>query len=324
MWTTGETKGFGAKDRVYVTDMPEHVSVVRTPAMSPELVPFGSLRDVVFWLGYCSAFCLFARLGWLMALLGAGCVAASACRGEHRFDFTVMRVACSRCARSSLALLVATALPAGFCALQIERARSAAERGEFALALGRLEWARTLVPLLRTNGDVVDQIGLLHARLGLQTPESMLHSSQVLIRHGRFDEGEGPLVSMEDDPALPLTVRLEAARALLRRGIRQLNAGATAASIATIESVLRSDPGNIKANYALEIAYLRTGRFESVAPLAGQMRKVYHSINTITKPPVLAAVEENVAYAAYFAGDVAAAHAARQLLGDPKALTKEP
>jgi tetratricopeptide (TPR) repeat protein len=263
-------------------------------------------------------------MGWLLALVGAALVLIGACRGEGGPDFPTVRAAARAGVLTGAAAIVLALLPATLCAVQIERARAAVERGDLALALSRLEWAARILPVLRHNGDFVDEVGLLHGRLGRRTPEAALRESRILLQQGRFDEAELALTSMAEDPSSPPVVHVEAVRALLRRGIRELNSGATAAAVETLESVLAVDPCNVKANYGLELAYLRTGRLASVAPLAARMRKVYRLVNTLSKVPVLAAVQENVAYAAYFGGDADGALSARQLLSDPKALTKEP
>jgi hypothetical protein len=323
-WTSGENKTIGWKDRVSVADMLEEVGVTHTPALSPGAVPFESAHDLLDWFGYSNAFCFFVRAGWGLAIAGSLLVSIALCRRPRGPDRHCI-VAASRSGGAALALALAIGLlPAALCAFQVERARVAAERGSYALSLSRLELAERLLPMTRQNSDLVDQVGLLQARLGMPTPEATLHRAKTLERLGRLDEAEALFASIlrEGAPAGP--IRREASRALLRRGIRELNSGEAKSAIDSLEGVLDADPCNVKSNYALQVAYLRSMRFDSVGPLAARMRKVYRFFNTLTKLPVLAATEENVAYAAYLAGDGMAAHTAWSKLSDPKTLRTEP
>jgi hypothetical protein len=103
-----------------------------------------------------------------------------------------------------------------------------------------------------------------------------------------------------------------------------LNSGEFPNAIDALGEVLRVEPTNVKANYALELAYLRSARFEALPPLAARMRDIYHYLGTLTKVPVLGINEENVAMAAFLKGDAVAAHRAWQKLSDPKRLRTEP
>jgi hypothetical protein len=94
-------------------------------------------------------------------------------------------------------------------------------------------------------------------------------------------------------------------------------------AIQTLEGVLRRDPCDIKASYAIQLAYLRTGDSTAVRGLGLRMRSTYAFFNSLDRLPVIGAVEENVMYAAYLSGDVTAAHEARLLLTDPSRLIKE-
>jgi hypothetical protein len=323
-WTSGENKNIGWKDRVSVADMLEEVGVMRTPALSPGTVPFASVHDLLDWLGYSNSFCFFVRGGWGFALAGSVLLLIALCRGAHGPDRRSILDA-SRSGGAALAVAIAICLlPAALCALQIERARVAAERGSLALSLRRLELASKLLPVTTQNSDLVDQIGLLQARLGMQTSEASLYRAKTLERLGHLDEAEVLFASILSSAGPPGPVRREASRALLRRGIRELNSGEAKSALETLEAVLGADPCNVKANYALQMAYLRLMRFDSVGPLAARMRRVYRFFNTLTKLPVLAATEENVAFAAYLAGDSVAAHSAWTKLSDPKLLRTEP
>jgi hypothetical protein len=323
VWSSGENKSFEWKSRLYVADILDEAGIMGTPALSPRAIPFGSVRDLLIWFGYSNSFCLFVCSGWVFSVIGAVLLLLSLFRSARGPDFATMWVA-GRSGGLFLCVALPIALvPAVTCAWQVDRARVAAEHGELALSLARLESAASIVPMIRMNSDVVDEIGLLHARLGRQTPEAALHRARSLVQRGRLEEADALLSSMATAEDISPLVRLESIRALLRRGIREWNSGQAVAAAGTLEGVLEADPCNVKANYALELAYLRTGRFASVESLAARMRAIYRFFNTLDKVPVLGAVQENVVYAAYLAGDAEAAQAAREYLSDPSRLSKE-
>jgi hypothetical protein len=324
LWTSDELRASEWKNRVYVADMLEGTTVVPTPAFSPRAIPFDQLQDLLDWLGYSNSFCFFARAGWGLAIGGCTLLLFALCRGARSPDFRCLAAA-SRA--GGMFVLVTTAIclaSAGLCALQLDRSRRAAERGDLALSLHRLEVAAKLVPALRENTDFAEQVGMLQFKLGMQTPEASLYRAAALESRGQFEEAEAMFAAMVGKDRSAATPTREAIRALLRRGVRQLNSGQPLVAAQTLRSVLDADPCNVKANYALELAYLRTGRFEQVSDLAVRMQAVYRYFNTTDKLPVLGAVGEDIAYAAYLRGDAAAAHAAWKRLGDPKRLRSGP
>ena len=322
-WEGSEAKAFDWKANVYASDLLPSTSVIRTPSLHPTLSPFGSLKEMLGWFGYSTAYCNFVCAGWFMALVGALLLLISTARSPRGPDFDALTVWAKTFAMSMGAAIVMSMVPAWLCAWQIDRARAAYERGDFALALDRLESAASIVPAIRANGDFVEQRGLLDTRLGRDTAGAELHRARVLAQTGHFEEAETYLAALAGAPHVGDGVRLEATRQLIRRGIRKLNSGAVGSAIETLEGVLRRDPCDIKASYAIQLAYLRTGDSDAVQSLGLRMRSTYRFFNSIEKLPVLGAVQENVMYAAYLRGDVTATQAAHQLLTDPSRLAKE-
>jgi tetratricopeptide (TPR) repeat protein len=317
-----ETKDRDWKSHVYAADVLDQATTMNVPALNPDPVPFGGLRDSLDWLGYSNSFCQFVRAGWELAI--AGCfllVLAPFCRGgppdrlRRAIAVGVLKAgAATACVGGLLALA-----PAVLAATELDRARLAAERGWTELALERLQFATRMLPIVGQESDVAVQEGLLEEALGRDTPEAALYRAKVLQGLGRFEEAETLFESLVVGPG-PGPVRREASRGLLRRGIRELNSGETNSAVVTLETVLDVDPCNVKANYVLQLAYLRAGRFDTIDDLVARMRATYKFFHDDTKMPVLAAAQENAAYAAYLQDDVPTAHALWQALGDPKQL----
>jgi hypothetical protein len=323
LWTSNEVKLTEWKDRVYLSNISEEAAVIHTPTLSPAAVPFGRLNDLLEWFGYSNSFCFFARRGWGLAIVGCSLLLLSLLYGARGPD-----PACILAVSSACGAFVATAsavclFPAALCAWEVERSRDAAERGELACSLDRLEWAARLVPTIRENGDFANQLGLLQTRLGIQGPESSLYRAKVLEGEGRFEEADELFEAILRADHEGAVLRREAVRGRLRQGIRELNSGETSLAVQTLQAVLEADPCNLKVNFALQIASLRAARFDAIGELASRMRSVYAQINTINTLPVLGLVEENMTYAAYLRGDTAAAYTGWKILGDPKRLAKE-
>jgi hypothetical protein len=315
-----ETKDLDWKNRVTVADVLDEATTTNVPQWSPDAVPFGSLRDLFEWFGYSNSFCQFAKTGWGLALLGWLAVVLASVRPSGDPDERLARDALRSAGLVVAPAVVLALLPAVIGGWEIDRARDAGERGEAALALDRMRLATAVVPILGQTSEIALQRGLLASRLGEDTPEATLYQARVLETQGKREEAETFFASLLSDDAVPGPVRREAARGILRRGIRELNSGETVPAIQSLEAVLAADPCDVKANYVLELAYLRAARFASVADLAVRLRATYRFFRDDAKMSVLASAQENVAYAAYLQDRPAEAHALWQTLGDSKRL----
>jgi hypothetical protein len=315
-----EIKELAWKDRVYASDLLDQATSTSTPSWFPTAVPFGSLSDLAQWFGYSNTYCQFVRPGWGISLAGAMIVLLSAGKKEGRADAGVVRAAIVA-ASAVLGVGVAGAcMSAAFSALELDRARAAAERGLPELAIERMDLATRLVPVLGQSSDLALQRGLLESRLGRDTPRASLYRAKVLSASGMTDEAESILGTIVVTDLATGSVRREALRGLLRRGIRQLNSGENARAVQSLETVLRADPCNLKGNYVLQLGYLRARRFDSLRELGVRMRETYRYFGDETKLPVLAATQENAAYAAFLEDNPVAAHALWKTLGDTRAL----
>jgi hypothetical protein len=318
IWTSGDGKVTGWKDRVYAADVMDAVGVVQTPRFDPTPVPFSDVHDLFEWFGYSAPFCLFVRAGWWLALGGAVLWLVGLCRGPGGFDLRCA-LGVLRTFAASLAAMGALALvPAGVCASLMGVARSAAERGHAEDSLAALRWAERAAPVVAWNGDVLDEVGLLQSGLGMTTPESRLHRAKALEFGGFFDQADEAFAGLLGDASASGAVRREAGRGLLRRGIRALNGGRPADALQALEVLLAADPCNVKASFVIQLAYLRAGRLSEVAGVAARLRGVYSYFGTLSKVPVLGASQENVASAAYLGGDAVAAQIEWKKLSDPK------
>lgn len=315
-----EIKDFAWKSRVYAADMLDQATAMNLPAWSPNAVPFGSLQDLFEWFGYSNPFCQFVCAGWGSAIMGCIVALIASFRTSNGADVAAIRASARAGAGVLVGAVTLALVPAAVCGWQLQRARSAIERGQIALGLDRIRTAVQVLPIAGQSSDLRLQEGLLEGRLGLLSPEVALYRAKLLEAHGASEEAVIVVASLLAPGASEGAVRREASRAMLRTGIRELNSGEVGAAIKSLESVLLVEPCNVKANYVLQLAYLRDARFESLRQLAARMRDTYRYFSTDTKLPILAATQENVAYAWYLEGDPGRAHSAWKLLSDPKAL----
>ena len=68
--------------------------------------------------------------------------------------------------------------------------------------------------------------------------------------------------------------------------------------------MLREEPCNLKANYGLQLAYLRTGRRAELGSLVRRIEATYAYFQMPTKEIVLASSHENEMLAALRRGDM--------------------
>jgi hypothetical protein len=318
-----ELKEVDWKGHASAAELLDRSTAMSVPAMRPSMVPFGSLQDLLQWLGYSNEFCQFVGAGWAVALAGSVLLLLASCRGRDEVHRHLLGAAARTFVACSTAGVVLALLPIGFAAFELDRARDAAQRGQPGVALERIELASRVLPAVRESSDLALQRGLLQAGLRLETPEAMLYRARVLQSEDRLEQADSVFGALLVSGPSEGPVHREAIRGILRRGIRQLNAGETTLAVESLEDVLRTDPCNVKASYVLQLAYLRAARFESMRKLVRRMRDTYRYFNSDTKVPILAAAQENVAYAAYLENDPLGAHMAWKTLGDARLLTEE-
>jgi tetratricopeptide (TPR) repeat protein len=303
IYMSGEFLDTPLKAGVYVVDTPRRVQIFDLPLTSPWDLDLNRLSDLLEWLGFTEPFCEFIGKGWILALLGLSGLLTAACvadRAVHRDRIT--HVARLAVAQLIPAAAVAWLLPfaAGH---QINAAQTLARQGDYAGALGTLEGAGEILPIVREDTYYVAQVGLLSHLLGDgERPESLLYRANLLERASRYAEAaDGYGRVLANAPADSACAR-EASRALLRCAIHDLNSGQVERAIDALSAVLDREPCNLKANFTLQLAFLRSGRGDELTRLVDEMRAVYAWFQTPGKKPVLSFAHHNLFVAALDAG----------------------
>jgi len=138
--------------------------------------------------------------------------------------------------------------------------------------------------------------------LGMKTGEARLHEAQLLEGEGYSDQARGIYAELLESNS-SASLKREVLKGLILSGVSAFNSGRYAVATEEFDTILFHDPLNLKANYALQLVYLRTGDLDKLRALAGQMDCIYSALNSPTKRPVLAWSWQNVAYGEYLAGN---------------------
>jgi len=283
------------KEHIYLVDTPRQISVVQMPSSQLGAFRFGRLMHWLETLGYSNRFCQFVGRGWLAAVFGAFLLACAECMPRGRLDRGRALSALGVTAGAAFILIGLAAGPVLLSARLLERARGAIAAGRYAEGRDRLERAARYLPALAQDTFFVAQTGLLDHRLHREhTPEGRLFDAVLLERHGHYAQAVDRYQQFVAESPRGSAIRREAIRALMRAAIHALNAGRNEQATALLEMVAAADPCNIKANYALQLACLRTGRRAELERLVAEMVAIYRWFQMPTKGIVLANSYENL------------------------------
>lgn len=297
------------KDGVYLVDTPRQINVVRMPSSGLGAFQFG--RSIVWFetLGYSNRFCQFVNRGWIAAVTGMTLLILGECLPGGRLNRT-------RCVRSTGAIVATFGVgvllvsgPVIASARALESARNAAARGLFLEAESHLARAIIALPSLQEDTFYVAQSGLIDYRLGrTDTLAGRLFAANLRERQGEYTQAITEYLRLLDDCPKGTAVHREALRAVLRFGTHALNGGRFDRAREWLERVIEDEPCNLKANYALQLAYLRSGRRVDVERMVRRIELEYAYFQMPNKGIVLALSHENELFAALREGDMDATY----------------
>ena len=293
------------KDRIYLVDTPRQINVVRMPTSGLGAFQFGRMATWFETLGYSNRYCQFVKLGWIAALFGMMLLILGECLPGGRLDRRRACLAMTAGVATFLAGFLVVAIPVVIAARELERARNATSLGLLDEAELYLDRAVEALPSLREDTFYISQKGLLDFRRGRDdTTAGRLFRANLLERQGRYARAMELYEALVVGTPKGSAVHREALRAILRAGSLALNAGRCDNAIEWLEEVLREEPCNLKANYALQLAYLRTGRRADLESLVRRIEATYAHFRMPTKAIVLASSHENEMFAALRQGDM--------------------
>ena len=270
----------------------------------PDVTSFSDLHlskldEVLMWLGLSPGFCQFAALGWFCAIFGSFLVAVSflrmkegagANRGDLKFVYTIVPLFVF----GTFLLAIVLIAPVVMAGRELAEARTAVANGGFSQSLHHLDLAEAYLPILAYNTDEVYQRGWLDRKLGLNSSAARLVSAIREEEEG-FNSRAAQHYTELLDPDRPEPVRDEAFRGALRLAIKDLNAGLLERAASRLAQLTSIDPSSIKANYALQLADLRSSRKDRLEREVAEFETVYKCFASLEKSAMLAFAHRRMA-----------------------------
>ncbi len=302
-----EYRLLGALDRIFVADTPMEVTPMGVSDWQFAQGGLGRLPEMATWLGYSNTFFDFLRKGWVCGLMGAVFLSLWSTLYKGTMQLDRASVALAALLGTTVVWIMCAWSWALFAASKLGVAAQLAGEGRYAESLEMLQQAGRMLPTLQENTYYVGQTGVLEKALGRDTPAARLWDGVVLERSGRIYQADMLFHRLIDELPASSPIRREACRAGLRFAIDDLNSGKVEEASRRLERLLAADPCNLKANYTLQLAYLRTGRYRDLMQLVNRMDLVYDYYQIPNKYAVQYAAHSHAVVAAYAMGDLDAA-----------------
>jgi len=306
-FTAQEYKGSLLRHRVDIVNQPIETQVVLLPDWESQSFGWSRAFDILEWFGSSDWFASFLRKGWPLALGGTVAILLVLIREAGPLALRTAQRIVWQGAALFLAVLVVALVPVLIGRSFLIAAKRCAQRGEYASARRLMQWGARCVPVITQDGDYLLQAGLLANALGLPDPEAAYYRARLAEDAGfHFQARTIYLEGLSADQSQPALLR-QHVDSLLHHAANAMNAGELDSATALLEQVLVADPANLKANYSLQLAYLRSGNLTGLRMLRQRMTTVYSYFNTLLKEPVLANSMENEAAGELLGGDSAVA-----------------
>jgi hypothetical protein len=267
------------------------------------------LDQLLMWLGLSPGFCQFASLGWFCAIFGSSLLAISFLRIQEDSDpnprgLNTAYKTVPPFVFGTFLLTVLLIVPVVMAGRELAEARTAVANGSFSESLRHLDLAEAWVPVLAYNTDEVYQRGWLDRKLGSNTFAAQLISAIREEEEG-FDARATRHYAELLEPDRPGPVRDEAFRGALRLAIKDFNAGLLDRAASQLAQLTSIDPSSIKANYALQLADLRSSHKDRLECELSKFEAVYKCFASLEKSALLASAHRRMAELDYDFRDAA-------------------
>jgi hypothetical protein len=279
--------------------LPRAFVALPTPVSSFSEVRFARLPQLAMWLGFSPAFYEFARAGWFCGIFGSSLLIASCVRVKNREGrrHQDLSLAC----RMPLFFILGACLLWALCLLpvvmagrELENAHTAVWEGHYRESLRHLNGAEAWMPVLAYHTDAVYQRGWLDRKLGVNSGAAQLASAIREETEGFESRAAQHYADLLEANA-PGPVRDEAFRGTLRKAINDFNAGLLDRAALRLTQLLEIDPTSLKANYALQLADLRSFRKDRLECEIARFIAVYRCFQSLEKGVVIAAAHHRLA-----------------------------
>lgn len=296
IYTSQEYVKYDFKNRLFVVDSSREIAVFSLPTLNSEIFTLGIVNELLKWFGYSSYFCEFINRGFVYSLLGCLSILLLSLRDKELFDIA----AAAKVFRKTffLTTIVGSFVFFYICtvAFVVSRAEADARRGDYRSATSKLRLSKKLLPLVAHNTSFIFQKGLLDLKLKRKSNAERLFRAKNLIDANLNAQALPILIELS---SVGFAIGRESRRLITKIGIDGLNSNNLNKSISLMESVVRLDSTSLKANYALQLAYLRVGNHAGLEELFKLQKKVYSYFNAPSKKVVIASSYENLAFSSY-------------------------
>ncbi|MEM6822117.1 MAG: hypothetical protein AAF558_09275 [Verrucomicrobiota bacterium] len=297
VFTAQEERLTGNYRDIYVVDNFRFNSVVTIPKSIPSLLQWGRLAEWIVWAGFTDAFCQFVSKGWFLAWMGSVCFWIFGIRATEDLSILVM-------SKSLILWILCLAIPISITitsitgsAWSIGKAHTHFQKGNYQQAERYLLLSSDFLPVLKQDSFFIIQQGIIHRKLGFQTPQAGIYQAFLLEKEGLYQQSQKYFerIALQTDPGSGY--QREAVRGLLRSVIHDWNSHQLLTAERRLNLILELDPCSLKANYVGQLIHLRNENLTELESLVTRMETVYPYFNALSPKPVIAMARDNLKYA---------------------------
>ena len=186
---------------------------------------------------------------------------------------------------------------------ELAKARTAVVEGRFPESLRYLDLAQAWVPVLAYHTDLIYQRGWLERKL-------KFNSSAAQVFAAIREEEEGFTARAVQHytellgPDVPVPIRDEATRGVVRLAINEFNAGLIDRASFRFRQLVAIDPTCLTATYALQLADLRSFQKDQLERDVAKFEALYHCFQSLEKGALLAAAHRRLAELEFDSQDI--------------------
>ncbi|MBW7877013.1 MAG: hypothetical protein H3C47_13615 [Candidatus Cloacimonetes bacterium] len=304
VYTSQEKGFFNFKQDVIVTDHARDISIVPIPKSIPSLLQFSSFAIFFEYLGYTESFTRYSSRGWHMAIWGIVLLLTALIRPQGGVDYHLLRLALAGftfCIALCIPLFLA---PVFVSAQYISKAHQRILNSKYQNSLDALQIAEKIFPPLSQSSTFLMQKGLIQNRLGLATYEARFFQATQMEKIQRIYQSQKEYLDLLEQVPSHSVVGRECIRSLTRHGIYLINSAKYDAAIELLSQVMKYNHLNVKANYALQIAYIKSSRVHKIPELDRLLESSLKPVHSMKKRTILAISRHNHMLASYLMGDL--------------------